>query len=244
MRNILLTISYCGTAYHGWQIQENANTVQSEIQNACIKIFGSCPDIKGCSRTDTGVHARMFCLNFHKASNIRTEKIPDAFNHFLPSDIAVYNAKEVSEDFHARYSCKGKEYEYLILNSRYPNPFLENRAFRYSQHLDENLLDKAARGFCGTYDFRTFCSSGTSVNDFVRTIYSANVTRDGDIVKFNVSGNGFLYNMVRIMAGTLIYVNEGKILCDDIPKIINSLDRKKAGITLAPEGLYLNKVFY
>lgn len=244
MRNILLTISYCGKNYHGWQIQENANTVQNEIQKAAAAIFGKSPDIKGCSRTDSGVHARMFCLNFRTDSAIPTERIPDAFNHFLPSDIVAYDAQEKDDVFHARYSCLGKEYEYVILNSRYDDPFLDKLAYRHPRNIDTEMLDAAAKKFIGTYDFSAFCASGSSVEDHVRTIYRAGVRREGDKVVFSVRGNGFLYNMVRIMAGTLLMINDNKISPEDIPMIISTEDRKNAGPTAPPEGLYLNKVFY
>ena len=172
------------------------------------------------------------------------ETVARAVNAKLPLDIAVKKCEEVPFDFHARFDTKSKEYIYKIWNSELRNPFLLDTVFQYKYKLDEAKLDKAAKDFIGTYDFSAFCASGSSVQDTVRTIKSASVTREGDMVVFKVEGDGFLYNMVRIMVGTLIYINEGKIKETDIKNIIESRDRKMAGKTVSPEGLYLNKVNY
>ena len=172
------------------------------------------------------------------------ETVVRALNAKLPLDIVVLACEEVPFDFHARFDTKSKEYIYKIWNSEVRNPFLLDTVFQYKYKLDEVKLDKAAKDFIGTYDFGAFCASGSSVLDTERTVYSASVTREGDMVIFKVSGDGFLYNMVRIMVGTLIYINEGKIGQNDIKDIILSLDRSKAGKTVSPEGLYLNKVNY
>lgn len=246
MRNLLLHISYDGSYYHGWQIQNNAVTVQEVFQDALEKVIASRPDIKGCSRTDSGVHANMYCLNFKTEHRIPCERIPAALNQFLPDSIAVHSAKEVEENFHARYSCKGKEYIYKIWNQDIRNPFLNRYAFHYWYDLDENLMDKAAKQLLGCHDFTSFCTVDKSreKGDFHRTIQDISVRREGDMVIITVRADGFLYNMVRIIVGTLLYTAQGKIKPEDMPEILTALDRKKAGPTASPAGLYLNRVFY
>ena len=244
MRNLLLTLRYNGTAFHGWQILPNAVTVQQELCNAFKNISGKDENIIGCSRTDAGVHANMFCCNVRTECNVSIEKIPDALNFYLPPEISVYGCEDVNFDFHARYDCKGKEYVYLIYNGKHRNPFYENKAMFYPYELDVEMLDKEAKSFIGTHDFSAFCSVGSSVQDKTREIYDCKVTRNNDIVEIRVSGNGFLYNMVRIIVGTLLDIQKGKIEKGSISQIIESCDREKAGVTAEAHGLYLNKVFY
>lgn len=244
MRNLLLTISFLGTAYHGWQIQKNAVTVQQRLQEALKAVLGKQPEIKGCSRTDTGVHAERFCVSVKTESRIPCDRLPVALNVNLPKDIAVVSCIEVPDDFHARYSAKGKRYVYKILNTPLRNPFYEDLALHFPQPIDEKKLNEACHAYIGTHDFAAFCSSGSSVTDTVRTVFDAKVWREDDIVIFSVSADGFLYNMVRIMAGTLLAVAEGKISEESIPEIINSKKRSYAGITAPPCGLYLKEVFY
>lgn len=244
MRRILLSLRYDGSAYHGWQVQDNTVTVQSVLQSAAENVLGTRPDITGCSRTDSGVHANMFCCHLDVETEISDLSLIKALNAYLPDDIAVYDCKTVEGDFHARYSCTGKNYIYKIYDNPYRNPFYEGFALHVKRPIDTELLDKAAKGFVGTYDFSGFCSSGSSVKDKVRTVYDASVKKEGDLTVFSVTADGFLYNMVRIMVGTLIYVAEGKINADEIPEIIKSCDRSRAGKTAAAHGLYLNKVFY
>ena len=244
MRNLKLWLKYNGTAYHGWQIQDNADTVQGQLERAIEQIFCEKISVNGCSRTDAGVHANEFCCNFRTEKELGSETVVRALNAKLPLDIVVLKCEEAFPDFHARFNAKGKEYIYKIWNSEVRNPFLLDTVYQYKYKLDEAMLDKAAKSFIGTYDYKAFCASGSTVQDTVRTVFDASVTRDGDMVVFRVMGNGFLYNMVRIMVGTLIYINEGKINQNDIKDIILSGDRTKAGKTVSPEGLYLNKVFY
>ncbi len=244
MRNLLLTLRYNGTAFHGWQIQPNAVTVQQKLCDAFKNLSGNDENIIGCSRTDAGVHANMFCCNVRTSCEVSTEKIPDALNFYLPPEIAVYECREVDYDFHARYDCKGKEYVYLIYNGKYRNPFYENKAMFYPYELNCDIMNEEAKAFIGTHDFSAFCSAGTEVQDKVREIFDCSVTRNDDLVEIRVSGNGFLYNMVRIIVGTLLDIQRGKIARGSIPEIINSLDREKAGVTAESCGLYLNKVFY
>lgn len=244
MRNLLLTLRYDGTHFHGWQIQPNGVTVQQELCNAFKKLSGKDENIIGCSRTDAGVHANMFCCNIRTECTVPAEKVPDALNFYLPPEISVYSCEDVDYDFHARYDCKGKEYVYLIYNGKYRNPFYENKAMFYPYEIDAEMLNSEAKAFIGTHDFSAFCSAGTEVEDKTREIFDCTVTRNGDLVEVRVSGNGFLYNMVRIIVGTLLDIQRGKIEKGSIPKIIESRNRDNAGVTAAAHGLYLNKVFY
>ena len=245
MRNLLFTITYDGTNYHGWQIQENALTVQEVFQNAFKKVTGERGDVKACSRTDTGVHAREFCVSVKTQSRIVTERFSAAMNHWLPEDVAVKGCREVPMDFHARYSCKGKEYSYEIWNAKVREPFLRGRALHYWYPIDEEKLDKAAGYYVGARDFTSFYTlDKRELGDMVRRVTEARVERRGDMVRFTVAADGFLYNMVRIMAGTLLRVQEGKLSPEDIPGIIEARDRSKAGPTAPACGLYLNRVFY
>lgn len=244
MRNLLIEISYCGTRYHGFQVQTNAITVCEVFQDAVERLFGSRLDVKGCSRTDTGVHAKSYMLSMLTDSEIECRGCLYGLNRYLPHDIAVLSVREVPEDFHARYSCTGKEYVYRILNSRVKDPFSPNLAYRFGYDLDVDMLNSEAQGFVGTHDFASFQSAGSDVTDTVRTIHSFTVHREGDYVVFTVSGNGFLYNMVRILVGTLVFISMGRIDRGSIPKIIAARDRQRGGKTMPPQGLYLNRVFY
>lgn len=245
MRNLLVTLSFDGKNYHGWQVQENAITVQEVFQNALKKIIAHPVDIKGCSRTDSGVHANMYCVSFKTNSAISCEKFPVALNKYLPNDIAATNCAEVPLDFHARYSCTSKEYIYKIWNHKFKNPFLNGYAFHYWYPLDISLLNDACKQFIGTHDFSAFCTQDKrEKKNTVRTIKNFEVTKNQNLVTIRVEADGFLYNMVRIMVGTLLHISRGKINPHDIKNIILSKDRSNAGPTAVPCGLYLNKVFY
>ena len=244
MRNLLLTISYDGSAYHGWQVQENAVTVQEVFQSAVKKLFSQDIDIKGCSRTDSGVHANKYCLSFKTDKDIPNENIVMALNTYLPKDIAVLSCTDVPEDFHARYNVKTKKYVYKLYNGKIRNPFLDKYAYQYRYDIDAEYLNREAQAFCGTHDFAGFCSAHSGVEDTVRTVKSFSVERDGDIVLFTVEADGFLYNMVRIMVGTLIFVAEGKIKAGELESVIESKNRRLAGKTAPPQGLYLDEINY
>lgn len=245
LRNIALTLSYVGTNYHGWQIQENAVTIQEVFQKALYKILKERVDIKGCSRTDTGVHANMYVVNFHTTSRMRCENFIFALNRHLPGDICVYDCAEKDENFHARYSCKAKEYIYKIWNNKIRNPFFEGRALHYWYPLNITLMNEAAQNFVEKHNFSAFATlDSRKQENMERTIEYFKIEKDGDFVNFVVKADGFLYNMVRIMVGTLLRVSQGKIKPDDIPKIIRSKNRKFAGPTAPPQGLYLNSIFY
>lgn len=244
MRNLLITIKYDGSAYHGWQVQKNALTVQEVFQNAVEKVFLSRLDVKGCSRTDTGVHANMYCVSLKTDMDIAPYGIIMALNSNLPRDIAVVDCREVDDDFHPRYSCKSKEYIYKIYNGRIRNPFDADYALHYNRPIDAEYLNREAQAFVGKYDYSGFCSANSDVEDTVRDVKSFSVWREGNYVYFKVEADGFLYNMVRIMVGTLLFVNEGKIKEGELKDVILSKDRKRAGKTASPNGLYLNKINY
>lgn len=245
LRNLLVTISYDGRQFHGWQIQQNAVTVQEIFQNALQKIIGNDFDIKGCSRTDSGVHANMYCISVKTSHPIPPQRLKAALNRWLPKSVAVLDCIEKELDFHARYSCKSKEYIYKIWNSEVRNPFLDGYALHYRYPIDEKLLHTASQAFVGTHDFTSFCTlDSREKGDMTRTVKSFSVTRDKELVTMRVEADGFLYNMVRIMVGTLLRVQQGKINPDEIPAIIEKKDRKFAGPTAQPCGLYLNKVNY
>lgn len=244
-RNVKLTIMYDGNPYHGWQIQNNAVTVQETFQNALGKIIGDDIDIKGCSRTDTGVHANMYCIGLKTSHPIPPTRLKAALNNHLPESIAVINCEEMPLSFHPRYDCKQKQYIYKIWNSEVRNPFMNGYALHYRYNCDENIMNEAARHYLGTHDFTSFCTlDNRRPGDFHRTVYLSKVERSGDLVTFTVAADGFLYNMVRIMTGTLLRVAQGKISPDDILYIIDQKDRHFAGPTAPACGLYLDKVIY
>lgn len=245
MRNLLLTLSYCGKNLHGWQIQENALTVQEVFQKALYQIIHERPDIKGCSRTDSGVHAKMYCVSMKIAHPITEDHLMMAMNRYLPDDVVVTSVRQVDDDFHARYSCKGKEYVYKIWNSRVRNPFLQGLSLHYRYDMDVERLNKEAQAFVGTHDFTSFCTlDKREKGDFTRTVKRFTVKREGDLITFTVAADGFLYNMVRIMVGTLLAMNNGRIPFGTLSQIISAEDRKCAGPTAPACGLYLNQVYY
>ena len=244
MHNIKLTLQYDGTSYHGWQTQENAVTVQATVENVIKKLTGTKPQLIGCGRTDTGVHAKKYICNFKSETSIPCDKLPYALNSQLPGNIVCTHAEYADRNFDSRKSAKGKTYTYLIANSQYRNVFYTTRAWHYRYKLDIEEMRKAARHFLGTHDFIGFAASGFTVKTTVRTITDIKIDSDGDIISISVTGNGFLYNMVRIIAGTLVFAGNGKIKPEDIPDIIASKERKRAGITAPACGLYLTEVFY
>ena len=239
-----LTLKYIGTHYHGWQVQDNAIAVQPVIQDALMEMFPHRPGLSGCSRTDSGVHANMYCCHFDSDLERDPYGVICSVNRNLPDDIAITDCKIVDDEFHARYSVKSKEYVYKIYNGTHRDPFYHNLAYYYRFPLNVEQMDAAAKHYIGTYDFSSFCAQNAKEGDKTRTVYAASVTRKGDLVEFRVSADGFLYNMVRIMVGTLLRVSQGKFAVEDIPHIIEAKNREHAGPTAPPEGLYLNQVFY
>lgn len=244
MRNLLLRLMYDGTGFHGWQVQPNGVTVQETLQDAIEKILGVREAVVGCSRTDAGVHANDFCCNMKTESEIDCCRFKGALNAVLPKSVAVKSCVQAADSFHARYDCEAKQYVYRIWNSEHKNPFLVNYAYHYKTRLDEQLLNVQAQQFVGTHDFCGFCSAGSSVENTVRTVRSFSVERRGEEVLMSVEADGFLYNMVRIMVGTLIEISENKIEKDKLIDIIEAKDRFLAGRTAPAHGLYLNKVYY
>lgn len=245
MRNIKLTIEYEGTNYHGWQVQKNAVTVQECVEKALSRLLEDKTGVVGCSRTDVGVHAYGQVAHFFTEAAIPGEKFSYALNNLLPADIVVQKSEEMPENFHARYSSKGKRYRYLICNSPHQSALMRNRACHVRPELDFEQMRKAAVHFTGEHDFAAFQATGGQVRSTVREIYSTAVKRREDsLIELEVTGNGFLYNMVRIIAGTLIYVGMGKLAESDIPGIISGLDRTRAGKTAPAQGLYLMEIYY
>ncbi len=244
MRNIALTLLYDGTAYHGWQVQKRDVTVAETLEKALSTVCCHPVKVTGCGRTDAGVHALRYVANFRTGSSIPAERIPLAVNTRLPADIVVSGAFEVGEDFNAIGSCLRKEYTYRIYNSRIRNPFYLHRAYFYPKPLDEAVMDRAARAFEGTHDFRAVRSVGTETRTTVRTVYYCRVEREGPLLSLRVCADGFLYNMVRAITGTVLYAAEGKFSPEDIPVILESGNRTLAGPTLPPGGLYLTRLWY
>ena len=244
IKNLLFCCSYDGRKYHGYQVQKNALTVTEVLQDAIETVTGKRDGIIGCSRTDSGVHAKEYYFNMHTECSIPPERLMCALNRVLPNDIVITHCKEVDYSFHARYSAKGKQYVYKLYTGEVRNPFCEGLAYYYHRSVDISLLNSSAQHFVGTHDFAGFCNAGSNVADTVRTIWDFSVKEENGFVIFTISGNGFLYNMVRILVGTLLRVNEGKISESDLDKLIASKDRHLAGKTISPCGLYLNKVYY
>ncbi len=252
-RKLLMYLSYDGSAFCGYQTQPNGYSVQEALGEGTAALFGHPCDITGCSRTDSGVHARMFCATVteHGKDRLETtvpvERIPRALNIHLPNSLAVWAARWVPTDFHPRYHVSSKEYAYRIHNAEARNPFEVGRAWHYPRPLSDEAIaamQTAAEGFVGTHDFAACMAAGSTVRSTVRQVLSASVSREGDIVTFRVRADGFLYNMVRIMTGTLIEVAEGRIPADGIPARLASLERTAFGRTAPAEGLYLDRVFY
>lgn len=244
MRNLKVVMAFRGTNYHGYQRQNNAVTVQEVVEGAVSKILNTKTIIHGCSRTDTGVHAEMFCFNFKTENQIPIRNFIRGINGYLPDDISVLSCEEVPEDFHARFSCKGKTYIYRIHNSESKNPFATDLALHYRRPVDIELMKEAAAFFVGTHDFGSFCADCSKKLSTIRTIYQFQIEMKGNNIKILVKGDGFLYNMVRILVGTLLDVNEGRIKISDLENIMNSRDRRLAGRTALPHGLYLHEVYY
>ncbi|MGL4772818.1 MAG: tRNA pseudouridine(38-40) synthase TruA [Clostridium sp.] len=244
MRNIKLIIEYDGSEYCGWQKQKNARTIQECIEKAIEKITKEEVQLIGSSRTDTGVHAKGMVANFTTNSRIPSDRFREAINTKLPDDIAIIKSEEVDLNFHSRYSSKGKTYSYLIVNRE------EKVAIgrKYGLHVRENLdIDKMKQGckhFIGMHDFSAFKSSGSSVKTSVRTISQLDIEKIDDRMIVTITADGFLYNMVRIIVGTLIEIGKGKIEPQNIVDIIESKDRKNSGPCIGPNGLTLEKVYY
>lgn len=244
MRNIKLTIEYDGKDFNGWQKQPNKLNIQGTIEQAISRITGEEIKLDASGRTDAGVHSLGQVANFKTNSNLPIEKFPLAINANLKQSVRIIAAEEVDERFHSRLTCKQKTYRYVINNSLYGTAIYRNLEYHVPQKLDVKKMQAAAKYFEGEHDFRAFKASGTSSKSSVRKIYNAEVYKEGDKIYIELTGNGFLYNMVRIISGTLVEVGMGKIMPEDILKIISDGKRENAGKTLPAYGLYLVKVEY
>ena len=245
MRNIKIKLEYDGTDFFGWQRQKKGRTIQQDLEKAIAKLTGEEEiEVFGSSRTDSGVHARGYVANFHTSSTIPGERFKEAINTKLPADIVVLHSEEVEESFHSRYMSTGKTYCYTILNRREAPAMGRNYMYHYMGSLDVEAMKQACVHFVGKHNFEGFKSLGSSVQTSTRTVSDLHIETDGDLIKIYISADGFLYNMVRIIAGTLLRVGTGKIKAREIPEIIQSKDRTRAGKCAPARGLCLEKVFF
>lgn len=248
MRNIAVKIMYDGGSYHGWQIQKNGITVQERMETVMSELTGEKVAVCGCSRTDSGVHALEYVFNFKSDTKIPAERLPYAINtHLKQEDIAAVSAKDVDDEFNARFSANGKRYVYKIWNSTLLNPFTTKYSWHFPYKLDVEKMKRAAEQFCGTHDFSAFMAAGGSQKTTVRTVRDCTVelSREwNEQIEIEIEADAFLYNMVRIITGTLTDVGTGRISWEEISQIIRNCDRREAGMTAPPQGLFLKKVYY
>ena len=244
MRNIALRLRYDGSAYHGWQRQRDLPTIQQTLEEAIEKVCGEKVHLTGCGRTDAGVHALRYCANFRCDCTVPLDRLPLALNTRLPGDVAVNAACAVDDDFNAIGSCRKKEYVYRILNSRIPDPFLEKRVCFFPSPLNIDSMRRAADAFTGTHDFAAVRSVGTETKTTIRTVYWCEAVREEDFITVRVCADGFLYNMVRAMVGTMVYASYGKLVPEEIPALLKTRDRRLTGPTMPPQGLYMHRVWY
>ena len=245
MRNIKMTIRYDGSRYKGFQrLKDNNMTIQGKIEDVLSKIVNENIEIIGSGRTDMGVHAYGQVANFKTNSNLSIEKMKSYLYEYLPEDIVITNIEEVSERFHSRYNAKSKVYLYKIYNNKFHDPFLRKYTTHITKKLDIELMKEASKYFIGEHDFTSFASSKSKKKSNVRTIYSINIIENNGLIEIYFEGNGFLYNMVRIMTGALIDVGHKKMTPEDIKLMLEQKDRTKASDTAPAKGLYLYKVNY
>ena len=245
MRNIVLKLAFDGKEYHGWQRQKNVMTVQQALEDALSRIYAQKITLSGCSRTDAGVHAREYYCNFFaEGKGIPCEKLPYAVNIEIPRSITVLEAKEAPQKFNTRFSNRGKEYTYEIWTANHQNPFLVGYAWHYPKKLDQEKMREGAKALIGEHDFRAFMAQGSKAKTTIRTVEYIYIEEEGQKLRIRIFANGFLYNMVRIICGTLVYVGNGKMQPREVSNIVKSLDRLRAGPTAPPDGLYLSRVDY
>ena len=244
MKRVKLIVAYDGTNYSGWQLQKNAVTIEQKLNEALFALLGEEIQVTGASRTDAGVHSLGNVCVFDTNTRMPAEKISYALNTRLPEDIVVQDSCEVALDFHPRAGKSQKTYEYRILNTKFRNPTLRLNTYFYHYDLDVQAMQKAADYLVGEHDFKSFCSTHAQVETTVRTIYSCTVEKEGDVIKIRVTGNGFLYNMVRIIAGTLIEVGAGKRVPEEILTMLEKTDRCSAGATAPAHGLTMIGIEY
>lgn len=241
MKRVMLTVAYDGTNYHGWQLQPNVTTIESVLNETLSSLLKEDIRVIGASRTDTGVHALGNIAVFDTQTRIPAEKISYALNQRLPQDIRIQASREVPQDFHPRRQNSRKTYEYRIFNSEFPMPIYRLYAHFTYVPLDVVLMQKAADYLVGEHDFKSFCSVNTTAETTVRTIYDITVEKSGELINIQVTGSGFLYNMVRIIAGTLMEVGRGNLAPEGMKEILKARDRAKAGPTAPACGLTLAK---
>lgn len=239
-----MTLKYHGADFVGWQVQPNGHSVQTCLQDALEVFFGHRPDVTGCSRTDSGVHAEGYCAVFEADTDKECKRISLGLNALLPDSVSVWDCSEVPLDFHPRYDAVAKEYIYRLYDGMSPDPFLRGQAWHYKGSLDTERMQAAADKLVGAHDFRSFMASGSKILDTRREIYWCDITRRERLIEIRVCGDGFLYHMVRIIVGTLIFVSKGRLSPEDIPGVLAAEDRSAAGQTAPAEGLYLHKVYY
>ncbi|MCD8049212.1 MAG: tRNA pseudouridine(38-40) synthase TruA [Clostridia bacterium] len=239
-----LFIKYDGTNYCGWQRQKNALSVQEVLEGALEKTFGEKITVVGCSRTDAGVHARMHVSSFDAETTIPVGKIPLVVNMYLPQDIRAFYCEKAADDFNARFAAKEKTYCYRILNQEHNDPFLSRFVWHYPIALDVDKMRRGAEFIVGEHDFKAFCAAGSCVKTTVREVRELKLEKNENLIEITIRANGYLYNMVRIVAGTLCYVGNGKLEPEDVKKMLEEKKRVLGGITAPPEGLTLEKVVY
>lgn len=247
MTKYLLSLQYRGTAYCGFQVQKNGVSVQEKVQDAIEALYGHRLPVKGCSRTDAGVHALDFRLSFEDTGDVprfAAQALPQALNAHLPQDIAVRWCTQVASEFHVRYDVKSKTYLYLIWNRPVPHVFLQGLCWHVRTPLDVAKMQLAAKELCGRRDFRSFAARACDKEDTVRTVFSFDVAEEDGLIRLRVTADGFLYNMVRILAGTLCEIGAGKRPADSVSGILEQRNRAAAGMTAPPQGLYLEAVRY
>ena len=244
MKRVKLIVAYDGTAYCGWQVQPNGPTIEGELNAALTILTGENIQVIGASRTDAGVHGLCNVAVFDTESPIPGEKFSYALNQRLPEDIRVRDSEEVAPDFHPRHQASRKTYAYRILNAEFPDPTKRLYTHFTYHKMDVSQMQKAAEYFVGEHDFKSFCSPAATVESTVRTIYKCQVSKEGELITIEVQGNGFLYNVVRIRAGTLMEVGCGRMLPEQIPDILKQKDRNAAGPTAPAKGLCLVKYEY
>jgi tRNA pseudouridine38-40 synthase len=243
--NYAIQLKYDGTAYHGFQRQLNAVTIQGLLEAAISTLTGADTAVIGCGRTDSGVHALDYTANFRSDTlSVPPDRLPLALNALLPADVVVFAAREVPLDFHAVFSCVSKEYTYKILNTQHADPFLVNRVWHIPRTLNIGAMRDAAAEFTGTHDFAALRCVGTDVKTTVRTVYTFDISENNGIIECKVSADGFLYKMARSFIGTIYYAGIGKISPGDIASILQSRKRSLAGPTAPPQGLYLTGTSY
>lgn len=244
MKRVLLRVAYDGTNYCGWQKQNNGVAVEAVLNKHLSELLGNEISVIGASRTDAGVHAMGNVAVFDTDSRIPGEKFAYALNQRLPDDIAIQESKEVAPDFHPRYCKCNKTYEYRVLNRKFPLPTERLYSYFLYYNIDVEKMQEAARHLVGTHDFASFCSANAQVKDTVRTVNFINVRKENDIITIQVNGNGFLYNMVRIISGTLLQVGMGRMSVMDVKNILDARDRTKSGPTAPAVGLTLVEINY